>query len=418
MVEMVEALLETLVMFVILAVVFSAAGVFFDAALYFLRMLATRLVARHGLVRAARVRRRVRRAGGLRHRYVAIADLVRDVGLPVGLSSFGVVVAAQFLGQFIVVFASRRTVEHWLVAIGLTLILVYLAHLLGPTGLLRAVRYIGGRESRKPSAWPSRIPENVDWMASGAHHAAAASLYRLYMHVHLLLVAATGTLMTIPLSSLQVGPSGSPRATLYVVLAALLVGAVQLAAVWAIWRLAPRLRALDLITKFLTPESLRGALQRQVGADPSRSRAQLVRIVQATEVYVGHLQRAQRIAVRHPTAHVLTLEANLLRAYLAKPRSLEQGIPDEVEASLRRVAAILVGGTTKFLDACEDLTGPADRAVDTPSGRSWTSRLSDVIDLTDRSMRPIGFIAVAVAVVWLLVSGAAAVEDVVQWLLP
>ncbi|MFI8523028.1 hypothetical protein ACIGB8_01165 [Promicromonospora sukumoe] len=353
-----------------------------------------RLATRHSPRTVVRNLRRTYSVHSRRPR-AALADDVVDVTLVVALAC-----AAAFVSVGAVLGNDNRSVA-------LLLLAVYLAHVLGPTGLVRAYGWLYGRKSRI-GFLPPPIPRTVGWTIPSKRREAAVNLYRLRLH-HQLMLAALGGAFLMYLGE----ASEDPRLAEAVGLGASLLLAfacLQLNAV-LIRRLAGRFHVLGLIAVVLKPRRT-GTRGPELTVEQSRS--QIVAIALATERYAHHLFHKQN---RHPNAHLLSLEVALLRAYLDTFDSLTLEHPANITRSLRHISAVLIGARREFLQATQNqLVHLTDDITPAPARRAWTARLSDAVDLTDRTSKVVGLLISLGALFFLLWASEASVQDLASWL--
>ncbi|WP_419706644.1 hypothetical protein [Promicromonospora sp. NFX87] len=353
-----------------------------------------RLAARRNPGAAVRILRRVHRAYSKRPR----AALVDDVVLAA---------LAAMLACFSALLMLRILVVREHGSLLLVLLAVYLAHVLGPTGLLRAYGWLGGRESRF-GFLPPPIPGTSGWTTPSKRREIAANLYRVRLHYHLML-AALGGATFIYLTKASADP-GVAELVGFVVSLLLAFGIVELTAVLH-RRLTGRLHVVGLIAAVLKP---RRTSKQQPELTVEQSRSQIAAIAAATERYAHHLHHKQN---RHPNAHLLGLEVALLRAYLATFDSLTLDRPTEITRSLRRITAVLIGGKHDFLRATQDqLAYLVDDVSPAPARRAWTARLSDAVDLTDRTTKVVGLLIGLGTFVLLVRANRASIQDLAPWL--
>lgn len=421
---MLEESLRALSLFVVLATLLIFAELPFGSVLSQLEPSEVRLIARSKLRHAVSVLVRTRRARTGHRPWFAFAGVAAVAAIRTAVASIGAVILALFIWSAMstLIRNGSNTVNSW--AYGL--VIIGLACLLGPIGLLRATDRIGRVKSTTKSTWPPPLPHDADATVSGAHYKVSVALYRHYLRGILLMMATLVTIAGIPDRGAQNDSIVALLQTLIPVLLVLSAGGLT---IWAIWSSAARLRTLAHITTFLDlrPQSdiqpftlalgtdpFLGA-RRYPGIDPHRSRAQLVAIVMAVERYARSIEHRQQIDLRHPVAHALALETAELRAYLSQPKSFTSTVADEAIDSLHHIVVLLVGSTPEYLQATEArLAHLADHAAPAPIRRSWSARISSAVDLTDRTVRSATYFLIVVITLWLFVTGQASIEEMVN----
>lgn len=415
----VDTVASTLATFVVLAALFTLSGLGFGVALTGTTATAAGLIARRGPIAAARdwlrARRISRHASGPSH---GSHDHGVHHVVVLLLYSTGAAVITVWVLRWQLEGASGAPYEHRVVLIGLGIIAAFTVYQVGPTGLLRAMKF-GGMPRADPGGWPPPVPNVSGWTDRGHRFATSIDLYRFYLHGHLLKAAVWATVILLAANAMEsAADSGSDTAlgTEYVVSIVVLM-LIEVLAGRQFKRRFRRLYALDLIAVMLEPRPARASHRHSHAAVAAPlSRRRLVAVVVAVERYAHSLQRRQGLAVRHSVAYLLRLSAAHLREHLSGVDSMSGAVSPEVEETLARTAALLAGkADLEFLEECESrLEYLSDRLVDAATPRAWSDRLTTGLELADKTTRLVFLISVVVLVLWLGISGEVSLKEVVE----